>query len=136
MKSTTFKHTLSILTLGVLGLAAGGAQADWGRGFDRGGPDFQHGRVAEQQINARQAEQMERIQTGYRNGALTKIEFSELMREQNAIREMERRFLFDGRIDPREYARLDQALDVANHNIFDEKHDRQAQYRGPYNRYN
>lgn len=136
MNSTTFKKTLSIVTLGLLGLAAGGAQADWGHGPDFRGPDFKQSRAAEAEINARQAKQMARIQEGFRQGALTKFEYSELMREQDAIRDMERRFLNDGRLDPREYARLDQALDVASHNIFDEKHDRQAQNRGPLPRYN
>lgn len=129
MKSTSFKTTLSILTLGVMGLAAGGAQAGWGddRGFNHG-PAFQQSRMFSQQINERQERQMERIQAGFRGGKLTMPEFRELMREQNEIRDMERHFSADGRIDAREYARLDRALDIASSNIKDENQDRQTRY--------
>ncbi len=136
MNSTTFKKTLSILSLGLLALAAGGARADWGHGPDFRGADFKQSREAEMQVNARQAQQMTRIQSGFRSGALTQFEYRDLLREQDAIRDMERRFLADSRLDPREYMRLDQALDTANRNIADEKHDRQAQYRGTFHRYN
>jgi len=71
---------------------------------------------------------MERIQAGLRNGALTRNEYRTLMQEQAAIRDMERRFRADGRIDAREYQRLDHALDVASRNIRHERHDRQARY--------
>jgi CRISPR/Cas system-associated endoribonuclease Cas2 len=129
MKSTSFKTTLSILALGVMGLATGGAQAGWGydRGFNHG-PDFNQSRMFSQQIDERQERQMERIQAGFHNGKLTRPEFRELMREQREIRHMERTFSADGRIDAREFARLDRALDEASRNIKDEKHDRQTRY--------
>ncbi|KAB2319778.1 hypothetical protein F8A86_07055 [Betaproteobacteria bacterium SCN1] len=121
MNSTLFKKTLSILAFGMLGLTAAGAQAAWGNG-----PSAQRG--FSQDINQRQAQQMERIQAGLRNGALTRNEYRTLMQEQAAIRDMERRFRADGRIDAREYQRLDHALDVASRNIRHERHDRQARY--------
>lgn len=129
MKSTAFKTTLSLLTLGVMTLAAGGAQAGWGydRGFDNG-PAFKQSRMFSQQVNERQARQMERIQAGSRGGKLTKPEFRELMREQDGIRDMERHYSADGRIDAREYARLVRALDIASSNIRDENQDRQTRY--------
>jgi hypothetical protein len=133
MKSTAFKTPLSLLTLGVMTLAAGGAQAGWGydrefdHGFDRGHA-FNQSRMFSQQIDERQERQMERIQAGFHNGKLTRPEFRELMREQREIRHMERTFSADGRIDAREFARLDRALDEASRNIKDEKHDRQTRY--------
>jgi hypothetical protein len=39
---------------------------------------------------------------------------------------MEQHFRADGFIDPREFQRLDRALDIASQNIRAEKHDRQA----------
>jgi len=121
MKSTTFKKTFSILALGILGFAASGAHAGWG-----GGPFPQRG--FGQEIDQRQAQQMERIQAGLRSGALTQREYHALMREQDAIRDMERRFRADGRIDAREYQRLDHALDVASRNSRHERQYRQARY--------
>lgn len=128
MKSTTFKHTLSILTLGLMGLAAGGAQAGWGYDHDAGyNASYRHAPNFSEQINARQDRQMQRIQAGFRNGMLTRFETRELMRQQAGIRDMERHFRSDdGRIDAREFQRLDHALDMAARNIRDEKTDRQA----------
>lgn len=134
MNRMTFKKTLSILTLGVLGLAASGAHADWGRGEGYGRGQHDEPRFAapdfSAQVNARQARQLERIRTGYESGRLTRHEFRMLMREQRDIRTMEEFFLADNRIDPREFAQLDRALDVASQNIREEKHDFQTQYRG------
>ena len=128
MKNTTLKHTLSVLTLGLMGLAAGGAHAGWDHNRDhRHGPDFKQSQQFSQEINARQDKQMQRIQAGFRNGVLTQFEYRELMRQQAGIREMEQRFRSDdGRIDMREFKRIDQALDMAGRNIRDEKTDRQA----------
>lgn len=128
MKSTTFKSTLSILTLGLMGLAAGAAQAGWDHDRDyRHGPGFKQSQNFSQEINTRQNKQMQRIQSGYRNGALTHREYRELMNQQAHIREMERRFrMDDGRIDAREFKRIDHALDMAGRDIRDEKTDRQA----------
>jgi uncharacterized membrane protein YebE (DUF533 family) len=130
MKSTLMKKALGTLALSALALAASGAQADWGRGdrgySDNGGHAYQQSRMFGQQVNARQDRQMERIQAGMRSGALTQGEFRDLMREQHKIRAMEQHFRADGLIDAREFRRLQHALDIASHNIRDEKHDRQA----------
>ncbi|MEW6119044.1 MAG: hypothetical protein AB1593_03015 [Pseudomonadota bacterium] len=132
MNSTPFKKSLSILTLGIMGLAAGSAQAGWGddHGYHHG-PNPQMSRMFGEKINQRQEQQMERIQAGFRNGKLTQREYRELVQEQRHIREMERHFRADdGRIDLREYQKLDRALDIASRNIMEEKQDRQA--RGGY----
>lgn len=126
MNITLMKNALGILALGLI---ASGAQAGWERG-GYGHAAYSHSRSFSQQIDARQERQMERIQHGARSGQLTRREFRELMQEQQTIRAMERRFRADGRIDAREFRRLDHALDVADRNIRVELRDRQA--RAPY----
>jgi uncharacterized membrane protein YebE (DUF533 family) len=134
MKSNLMKKTFGVLALGALGLMTTGAQAGWNgeqAGWDRGhghnGHAYQQSRMFSQQINARQDRQMERIQTGKREGNLRRAEFRELMYEQREIRAMERYFSADGVIDAREFKRLDHALDIASRNIrADKQDDRQA----------
>jgi len=130
MKSNLMKKTLAVLALGTLGLMATGAQAGWDRGgygHGQSGHAYQQSRMFSQQINARQDQQMERIQAGKRDGNLRRAEFRELMHEQREIRAMERYFSADGVIDAREFKRLDHALDIASRHIQAEKHDdRQA----------
>jgi hypothetical protein len=127
MKSTPKKKSLAILALGSLGMMASAAQADWNRDDHRyGDRAIQQSRYFAQQINARQQQQMDRIQAGLRTGSLTRSEYHNVMREQHEIRAMEQHFRADGFIDPREFQRLDRALDVASQNIRAEKHDSQA----------
>lgn len=154
MNSNRMKSMLSVLTLAGVALVATAAQAsggrhghDYGHGYDRGPAASHHGhaeghwgvykqsRALSAQVNARQQRQMARIQEGIRSGSLNRHEFRELMHEQRRIREMEQHFLADGLLDRREFGRLDHALDIASHNIRDEKHDRQARHfngRGPW----
>lgn len=132
MKTTLIKQTLGLLALG---LAATGAHASWDRhdqAYTRHAN--QQSRHFAQQIDARQDRQMDRIEAGMRQGRLTRAEYRKLMHEQREIRAMERHFRADGIIDAREFRRLERALDVANSNIRDEKHDRQARngYSHPY----
>jgi uncharacterized membrane protein YebE (DUF533 family) len=124
MKSTLIKQTLGLLALG---LVATGAHASWDRhdqAYARHATE--QSRHFIQQIDARQDRQMDRIEAGMRQGRLTRAEYRKLMHEQREIRAMERHFRADGMIDAREFRRLERALDVANSNIRDEKHDRQA----------
>jgi len=129
MKSNLMKKTLGVLALGALGLMATGTQAGWNgeqagdRGHGHSGHAYQQSRMFSQQINARQDRQMERIQTGKREGNLRRAEFRELMYEQREIRAMERYFSADGVIDAREFKRLDHALDIASRNIRADKQD-------------
>lgn len=131
MKSNLMKKTLGVLALGTLGLMASGAQADWDRGdygYGHHGHAYPQNPGFNQQINVRQDRQMERIQAGMREGSLTRGEYRELMQEQNEIRAMKHYFRADGMIDAHEYQRLDRVLDIADHNIRTEKHDREARY--------
>ena len=141
MKSKLMKKTLGVLTLSALGLMATAANADWdgaqanrdrdGYGQGHGRHAYQQSQMFSQQINARQDQQMERIQAGKREGDLRRAEFRELMREQREISAMERYFSADGVIDAREFRRLDHALDVASRNIKAERRDDQ-QARNAY----
>ncbi len=88
----------------------------------------------QQQVDARQHRQMDRIQAGRNSGALTHREFRELMHEQRDIRNMKQQFLADGFLDKREYRRIDRALDIASTNIRSEKHDHQARNGHSYYR--
>lgn len=138
MKSTLMKKTLGVLALSALGLMASGAQAGWDRDdydYDYGqghrGHAYQQSQQFGQHLDARQDQQMERIQAGRREGDLRRAEFRELMREQREISSLERRFRADGVIGVREFERLDHALDVANRNIRAERRDDQ-QARNAY----
>ena len=140
MKSTLMKKTIVALAVGCLGLIATGAQADGARGGDghghgdrndhgvQNGQHVRQSRIYGQQIDLRRSRQRQRILAGLRSGNLTHAEFHALMRQQLQIRTMERRFRADGRIDRREFQRLDHVLDVASRRITAESHDHQARY--------
>jgi len=138
MKSNLMKKTLGILALSTLGLMATGAQANWERGGYGHAQNlaYQQSQAFSQQINVRQDRQKQRIQAGMHKGNLTRAEFRELMQEQHSIRAMEQHFRADGLIDVREFKRLDRALDIADHNIRAEKHDRQARQAYGHPRFN
>jgi len=125
MKNIPMKSSLGLLALS---LAATGAQANWepdGYGHQQAYLQ-QQSRAYGQEVNTRQDRQAARIEAAMRAGHLTRFEFRELMHEQHQIRAMEQHFRADGRIDAREFQRLDRALDSASQNIRMESHDRQA----------
>lgn len=140
MKNTVINTTLGLIALATMTFAAGGAQANhdtpqaYGQTWnERGHQPRQAQRASQQrlaQINARQAEQQNRIQNGLRTHALTQREFRALMAEQQRIRFLEREFTVDGFMSPFEFQKLDRALNVANRNIRIEKHDRQTRNSG------
>lgn len=127
MKSTLLKKSLGMLALSTIGLVPTGAQADRDHGNDgHGNRAYRQSQAYSQQIDARQGQQMERIQAGMHSGRLTRAEFRELMHEQRRISTIEHNFRADGYIDSREFQRLDRALSVASRNIRAEKHDHQT----------
>jgi hypothetical protein len=77
-------------------------------------------------IDQRQANQEQRIEQGLRSGQLTRDEVQRLHEGQREIRRMERRAMADGRITPREAARIEHAQDEEGRRIAQERHDRQA----------
>ena len=115
MTRTLMKTALSALALGLL---ATSVHADF---FDRGGRGHpqasQQSHAYIQQVNARQAQQMRRIEAARHAGLLNRYEFRTLKNEQQQIRSMERKFRADGRMNAREFQRLDRALNIAHRNI-------------------
>ena len=74
-------------------------------------------------IDARRANQEQRIEQGVRSGELTRGEYFRLETEQARIRQLERQAKADGYVSPAERARLRQAQDDASRHIYHEKHD-------------
>jgi len=149
MKSYTINTTLGLIALATMSFAASNAQANdtperfntpygqtysqtWGgqtwNGRGNYGP--RHAQRANQQrlaeIDARQAQQQERIKAGWENGDLTHPEYHALLAEQQYIRSMKRDFMSDGFLSPFEFRKLDNALHMAARNIQSENHDHDA----------
>jgi len=115
MTRTLLKTALSALALGLLATSAHADYFDRGR---RGHPQVsKQSHAYIQQVNARQAQQMRRIEAARRAGLLNRYEFRTLKNEQQQIRSMERKFRVDGRMNAREFQRLDRALNIAHRNI-------------------
>lgn len=123
---------LCVLGVSSLGLAAGASQADW-QGY-RGGynnpymPAPQVERHVEfrqqlDQFDARMDRQLQRILHGMEQGKLTLREATDLLREHQEINALERLYMRDGRLGPRELADLDRRLDMAGQHIRWEKRD-------------
>lgn len=80
------------------------------------------------EINARQARQRNRIERGFHMGSINRWEFRRLMAEQNDIQAMERAFVSDGFLTPRERMELNRRLDMASANIRFEATDYQRRF--------
>jgi uncharacterized membrane protein YebE (DUF533 family) len=129
MKTSIKNAFLALTAFGALGLGAGAAQAGWYH--DQTGPAIHAHKQSQfflREIHERLDRQISRIDAGARQGSLTGREYRELMREHDDIRAMVRHFRADGFIDPREFQRVERALDVASRNIKLEKHDRQGRH--------
>jgi hypothetical protein len=121
----------TLATAAALAMATS-AMADGGHGF---------GRVAVQpvyvahpplaglrEINTRMEEQRARIEAGFRRGAITRGEYRRLMAEHQNIRALERAYVSDGFLAPRERLELNRRLDIASQHIVFEAHDRQRRF--------
>lgn len=80
------------------------------------------------EIDARRANQEQRIQQGVRSGELTRGEYYRLEVEQDRVRRMERQAKSDGYVSPSERARINQAQNEASRHIYQEKHDSQRRW--------
>ncbi|HYP69107.1 MAG TPA: hypothetical protein VEP67_12770 [Thiobacillaceae bacterium] len=99
----------------------------WGyEGYQQNSRAMQESNRLAGQIDARQTRQHDRILEGLRSGELTQNEVFNLMQEQRGIRQQERLFLADGFLGPREFERLNQALNRADEHIRFEKHDQES----------
>lgn len=103
----TRKTFVAIVGLGVFTVAAGSALAE------------PHGRG----IGQRMHNQHERIEQGIRSGELTRSEARQLGTEQRAIRREERQYKSDGVLTKAERKDLQQDLNVAGKDIYNQKHD-------------
>jgi hypothetical protein len=88
----------------------------------------QHPLAGLREINALQEEQRARIEHGFNRGAITRFEFRRLMAEQHDIQGMERAFVTDGFLSPRERAELHRRLDFAAQHIVFESRDHQRRF--------
>jgi len=132
------KTAISTLVAAVTFAVMAPAQADDGHSFRRGTVQptygWQHNPVRARpmdglrEINMRQAQQHERIERGLQRGVITRWEFRRLMAEQQNIQAMERAFVADGFLAPRERMELNRRLDVAASSIRFEATDHQRRF--------
>lgn len=131
MKKSVVNTTLGLIALATMSFAASHAQANhetpqrfdapYGRNWQERG-DYrprqgQHNNRRLVEINARQAQQLERIRRGMHNGTLTRREFRTLMAEQQYFDTVKRDFMSDGFLTPSEYRQLENGLNAAARNI-------------------
>jgi Skp family chaperone for outer membrane proteins len=74
-------------------------------------------------VNARQANQRERIQQGVKSGELTRSEARKVGEEQRDVRQLERAYKSDGTLTARERADLHHEQNQASRDIYRQKHD-------------
>ncbi len=79
-------------------------------------------------VNARQHNQRERIQDGWRDGSLTRAERHDLRDEQKAIRAEERMYKSDGVLTRAERQDLHHDQNVASQHIYQERHDAERRF--------
>jgi hypothetical protein len=77
-------------------------------------------------LDGREAYQQNRINQGVQSRQLTPEEFNRLQREQARIRAAEALMRADGRLDPRERARLNAMLNRSGRDIYRAEHNRQV----------
>lgn len=138
MKTTlkTFA-AVSVLAVATLGTAHANGPHGYGYGHVTVQPAYNvqgygvrhHPLEGLREINARQNEQRARIEHGFHRGAITRWEFRRLMAEQQDIQAMERAFVSDGFLHPRERAELHRRLDFAASHIRHEANDRERRFR-------
>ena len=74
-------------------------------------------------VDQREAYQQQRIQQGIESGQLTPGEATRLENQQSRIKATEDRMKADGKLTPRERARLTQRQNCASRNIYNKKHN-------------
>lgn len=131
MKIANTLKTLSLAGIAALGLHAGAGQAgfDGCRGYQNPylpAPQVQHHSGFKQQLeefDLRMDRKLQRILNGMERGKLTMNEAIKLLQEHQVINALQRQYLLDGRLGPRELFDLDRRLDQASRNIMFEKRD-------------
>lgn len=130
---TTLKTLAAASVLAVATLGTAHANGPHGYGYVTAHPGQGYGvrhhpLQGLREINARQNEQRARIEHGFHRGTITRFEFRRLMAEQHDIQSMERVFVSDGFLRPRERAELHRRLDIASSHIFHEARDHQRRF--------
>lgn len=133
MKFANTVKTMCLVGVTSLGLYAGASQADYGNHHGYQNPWLSYQQANYQsgfkqqlaQFDQRMDNQLQRILKGMENGKLTMREAVDLLQEHVAINAMERQYLADGRLGPRELFDLDRRLDQASQHIMFEKRDRE-----------
>lgn len=82
--------------------------------------------TADPGVNARQANQQDRIADGVKSGELTRRETWTLERKEARVAELERRLKADGTLTVAERARLQAELNDLSKDIYRQKHDAQT----------
>ena len=138
MKFTTPLKPLIMIGMTSLTLAAGAALAEQ-QGYPGYNPylnDYRPAapaklapysgpmRTRQAQFDQRLDNQLQRILSGMEKGQVTMREATALLREHLEINAMERRYMADGRLGPREMDDLDRRLDQASKHIVFESRDR------------
>ena len=141
---TTLKTLAAATVLALTTLGTASADGSRGYGYVTAQPGYGYGSAhgnhggygarhhplqGLREINFRQEEQRARIEHGARNGSITRREYRRLMAEQHDIQAMERAFVSDGFLHPRERMELNRRLDIAASHIFHESHDREHRFR-------
>lgn len=126
------KKVLGTLAAAAALAMATSAMADGPRGYGyvvaNPGYTTQHPFAGLHEINLRQSRQRERIEMGFQRGAITRWEYRRLMAEQHDIEALERAFVADGFLSPREHWELTRRLDMASANIRFEATDHQRRF--------
>jgi hypothetical protein len=76
-------------------------------------------------VNARQANQRQRIRQGVQSGELTRRETRRVIETQRDVRQLERAYKSDGTLTRRERRDLHREQNQASRQIYRQKHDRQ-----------
>lgn len=128
---TTLKTLAAASVLAVASLGTAHANGPQGYGYVTVQPGYgarHHPLDGLREINARQEQQRARIDHGFRTGLITRLEFRRLMAEQQDIQGMERAFVSDGFLHPRERMELHRRLDLASRHIVFEARDHQRRF--------
>ncbi len=81
------------------------------------------GHPVRKNVNAREHHQHDRIKQGVRSGELTRTEAKGLITQQRDIRKEEREYRADGKFTREERKDVQQDLNAASKDIYQEKHD-------------
>lgn len=138
MKKSITQTALGLIALATMSFAASNAQAnhDHPQRFDQhygqswqGRGDYaprQGQRVSQQrmaEINAREAQLLNRVERGIRDGSLTRRESRTLRSELRYFETAKRNALSDGFLSPYEFRQLNNGLDTSARNIRMQRHD-------------